>query len=171
MKQVGALAVLLGCIVGANWALARFGLVPIGFGLMAPAGVFFAGVTFTARDVVRETSGRRGVAMAIALGALLSAFVEGAQGFAVASGVAFAVSETADALVYEPIREVTRTGAVVASNTVGAVIDSALFLWLAFGSIDFIAGQVLGKTYMTALAVAGMWAWRVVSVRRAQAHS
>jgi hypothetical protein len=34
-------------IVGANWALATFGVVPVGFGLYAPAGVYFAGLAFT----------------------------------------------------------------------------------------------------------------------------
>ena len=37
----------IACIVGANWAVATFGPVPVGFGLVAPAGVFFAGLTFT----------------------------------------------------------------------------------------------------------------------------
>ena len=31
-------------IFGANWALSTFGLVPVGFGLLAPAGVYFAGL-------------------------------------------------------------------------------------------------------------------------------
>jgi uncharacterized PurR-regulated membrane protein YhhQ (DUF165 family) len=35
------------------------------------------------------------------------------------------------------------------SGLVGSIVDSAVFLWLAFGSIDFIAGQVLGKLWMT----------------------
>tara|TARA_Y100000310_G_C20620388_1_gene782963 strand:- start:915 stop:1094 length:180 start_codon:yes stop_codon:yes gene_type:complete len=45
----------------------------------------------------------------------------------------------------------------MASNGVGMVADSALFLWLAFGSLAFIEGQVIGKLYMTALAVALLW--------------
>jgi uncharacterized PurR-regulated membrane protein YhhQ (DUF165 family) len=35
---------------------------------------------------------------------------------------------------------------------VGAAIDSAVFLWLAFGSLDFIAGQIVGKLWMTVVA-------------------
>jgi hypothetical protein len=35
-----------------------------------------------------------------------------------------------------------------------------VFLWLAFGSLDFIAGQVLGKVWMTLLAVPIIFAAR-----------
>lgn len=161
---------LLGCVVGANWALATFGVVPIGFGLVAPAGVFFAGLAFTARDAVRETAGRRGVALAIVLGGLLSFALEDAQRFALASALAFGVSETADALVYEPLRRKSWISAVLASNTVGLIVDSVLFLALAFGSLEFIEGQIVGKMYMTAIAVVGLWGWRALSLWRAQAH-
>ncbi len=30
----------------------------------------------------------------------------------------------------------------------GLVADSLVFLWLAFGSLDFLAGQVIGKAWM-----------------------
>jgi hypothetical protein len=49
---------------------------------------------------------------------------------------------------------------VALSNTVGLVVDSALFLALAFGSLEFLAGQVVGKLWMTVLAVALLWAVR-----------
>jgi uncharacterized PurR-regulated membrane protein YhhQ (DUF165 family) len=74
--------------------------------------------------------------------------------------VAFLLSELADFAVYTPLRRRTWLGAVAASNTVGLVIDSALFLWLAFGSLEFLAGQVVGKAWMTALAVVLMALWR-----------
>ena len=35
--------------------------------------------------------------------------------------------------------------AVLLSGLAGSVVDSALFLWLAFSSLEFLAGQVLGK--------------------------
>ena len=149
---------LLGCVVGANWALATFGIVEV-FGIAAPAGVYFAGLTFTFRDLVRERSGKRGVVIAILLGAGLSFLLEDAQRFALASGIAFLVSETADSLVYEPLRS-RWLPAVLASNAVGLLLDSALFLWLAFGSLAFIEGQVIAKSLMTVVAVVGLWVWR-----------
>lgn len=153
--KLAAFAALLATIFAANWSLQRWGIVPIGFGLMAPAGVFFAGLAFGLRDLLHELGGRRWVLTAIALGGAVSYLA--APSFALASAVAFLFSETADFLVYDPLRERSWSGAVVLSNLAGAVIDSALFLWLAFGSIDFIAGQIVGKTYMTALALPVIW--------------
>ena len=36
---------------------------------------------------------------------------------------------------------------------VGLVVDSVIFLYLAFGSLDFLAGQVVGKAWMVLLAI------------------
>lgn len=152
------LLLYVGTIFGANWAIATFGLVPVGFGLLAPAGVYFAGLAFTFRDLTQESLGRRWTFGAILLGAGLSALVS--PQFALASGVAFLLSETADLLVYSPLRERHWLGAVALSNTVGLVVDSALFLLLAFGSLAFLPGQLVGKGLMTVLAVAVLWAWR-----------
>jgi hypothetical protein len=33
------------------------------------------------------------------------------------------------------------------------VVDSIVFLWLAFGSLDFLAGQVVGKAWMVLLSI------------------
>lgn len=152
------LAGYIATIFTANWALVTFGLVPVGFGLLAPAGVYFAGLAFTLRDLTQETLGRRWTVAAILAGAVLSALVSPA--FAIASAAAFLVSELADFAVYTPLRERHWLGAVAASNGVGLVLDSALFLWLAFGSLDFLAGQVVGKVEMTVLAVALLGSWR-----------
>ncbi len=137
-------------IVAANWLIQTFGLVPVGFGLMAPAGVFAAGAAFTLRDLVQDRLGKYWTLLAIVIGAGLSWFISPA--FAVASGAAFLISELSDFLVYTPIRNRYWLLAVVISNTVGLAVDSILFLWLAFGSLDFLAGQIVGKVEMTVLA-------------------
>jgi hypothetical protein len=49
-----------------------------------------------------------------------------------------------------------------AAHPGGAVVDSALFLWLAFGSLDYLAGQVIGKSYSTIAVVAAVLIWRCV---------
>ncbi|MEZ5888999.1 MAG: hypothetical protein R3D52_01315 [Xanthobacteraceae bacterium] len=33
------------------------------------------------------------------------------------------------------------------------MVDSIVFLWLAFGSLDFLAGQVVGKAWMVLLSI------------------
>lgn len=152
------LALYIATIVGANWAISTFGLVPVGFGLLAPAGVYFAGLAFTMRDLTQERLGKWWTIGAILVGAALSAFLSPA--LAVASGTAFLLSELADLAVYTPLRRRHWLGAVALSNTVGLVIDSALFLLLAFGSLAFLPGQIVGKAWMTALAVVGLWGYR-----------
>jgi hypothetical protein len=154
MHRIGvvALAGYIATIFAANWLIEHAGIVNVGFGLMAPAGVFAAGLALTLRDVVQVTLGRLAVVAAILVGAALSYTVSPA--FAVASGVAFLVSELADLAVYTPLERRSWLGAVGLSNTVGAVIDSMLFLWLAFGSLEFLAGQVVGKTWTTLAAIA-----------------
>jgi uncharacterized PurR-regulated membrane protein YhhQ (DUF165 family) len=98
------------------------------------------------------------VVLAILTGAALSALVS--PQFALASGVAFLASELLDMLVYTPIRRRNWAAAILASNAVGLVVDSALFLWLAFGSLDFLLGQVVAKTYVTLLTVLALGVWR-----------
>lgn len=140
-------------VYGANWSLVEFGIVSIGFGLTAPAGVYFAGLAFSLRDMLHENGGRWWILSAILAGAVLSAMLSDAAQIAVASGTAFMLSEISDWLVYTPLRRKGWTIAVMCSNFVGLIIDSAVFLWLAFGSIQFIEGQIIGKLYMTGLAV------------------
>lgn len=152
------LAGYIATIIAANWAVAAFGLVPVGFGLLGPAGVYFAGLAFTLRDLTQDTLGRRWTGAAILVGAALSAVVS--PSLAVASGIAFLFSELADFAVYTPLRQKYWLGAVALSNVVGLTLDSALFLWLAFGSLEFLPGQIIGKLWMTLLAVAALWAIR-----------
>ena len=63
----------------------------------------------------------------------------------VASTTAFLLSELADFAVFTPLQKRGLVLAVLASGVVGLIADSILFLWLAFGSLEFLDGQVLGK--------------------------
>jgi hypothetical protein len=173
MKRYGwaTLAAYVAVIFLANWAIERYGFVPVGFGLIAPAGVFFAGLAFEFRDLTQDALGRRWVVAAILVGALLSYFISAR--FALASGVAFLAGELADFALYTPLRKRYWLVAMLVANTLGDVVDSLLFLWLAFGSVQFWQGQVVGKAYMTLIAVAILWlaraGWRVRRARLAVA--
>lgn len=138
-------------IVLANIAVETVGIVPVGFGLQAPAAVYFVGLAFVFRDGVQERYGKWVTVGAIGLGAALSAVFS--PQLALASGLAFLVSELADMGVYTPLRERNLTAAVIASNAVGLTIDSMIFLGLAFGSLEFLYGQILGKAWMTLVAL------------------
>ena len=61
--------------------------------------------------------------------------------------------DAADFAVYTPLQSRGLVLAVLASSVVGLIADSILFLWLAFGSLDFLAGQILGKLWMVVLSL------------------
>lgn len=162
MRYVGAVSLVsyVGSIFLANWLLVHAGTSPapgaakvvsVGFGLMAPAGVFAAGFALVARDLVQRYLGRRAAVAAILVGAALSLLVSPA--FALASAAAFLVSELVDMAVYTPLERRTFAGAMLLSNTVGLVGDSVFFLLAAFASLAFLPGQVVGKLEMTLPAV------------------
>ena len=63
MKAIGVIAAIafVGTVYAANYAVEHWGFVSVGFGLMAPAGVYFAGLAFTLRDIVHRMLGRGAV--------------------------------------------------------------------------------------------------------------
>lgn len=162
--NVGLIVSFAATIAAANWMIGNVGtcipngpcIIPVGFGLEAPSGVLMIGLLLVVRDLIHSKSGELWAWLAILLGAGLSALFA-APALVVASVVAFALGEGADLLVYRSLWRRQLYLAVVASGIVGAIIDSAIFLWLAFGSIDFIAGQIIGKLWMTLLALPIIW--------------
>jgi uncharacterized PurR-regulated membrane protein YhhQ (DUF165 family) len=145
----------------ANWLIGNAGtvcvpqgpcLVPVAPGLMAPSGVMMAGVALVLRDLVQRRLGVGVASLAILAGAGLSAFLA-PPALVVASATAFLISEFADLAVYTPLARRGLVIAVVASGVVGLVVDSIVFLWLAFGSLDFLAGQIVGKAWMVLLSI------------------
>jgi uncharacterized PurR-regulated membrane protein YhhQ (DUF165 family) len=158
----------VGTIFLANWFVQNVGtqftpdgphVIPVWPGIYAPSGVLWVGAALVLRDMVHFFLGRHVAIAAIIVGAFLSYFV--APSLALASGAAFLLSETADLLVYTPmVKRGWVVGAVFASGTVGLVVDSVVFLTLAFGSLQFIEGQIIGKLWMTAGASLVIWALR-----------
>lgn len=156
------LAAYIACVPVANWAITTYGIVPIGFNLMAPAGVFAAGFALFFRDMVQETVGRDRwyvVPLAIGIGALLSLAVS-APFVALASAAAFLLSEVLDWGVYTGLRRRGLILALVVSNLFGLTLDSLAFLLIAFGNADFLVGQVVAKSYTLLPAIALMWTLR-----------
>lgn len=148
-------AAYISSVLAANIVTTHWGLVAAGFGLLVPAGTYFAGLALALRDAVHEWCGVRWVWAAIAAGTVLSVvFADGR--IALASGAAFALSEALDLSVYAGLRSRGWRRALVASNAVGAVADTLLFLWLSgFGiSGPAVAGQLLVKAvWVTASAL------------------
>ena len=149
------------CIPIANWMIGNVGtkcvpngpcLMPVGFGIMAPSGVIMIGLALVLRDLVQRRLGVGWAAGAVVAGAAISAFLA-PPALVVASGVAFLLAEMADLAVYTPLQRRRLVLAVVASSFVGLVIDSIIFLYLAFGSLQFLLGQVMGKSWMVLAAI------------------
>jgi uncharacterized PurR-regulated membrane protein YhhQ (DUF165 family) len=166
MKRALLAAAFLATIPAANWLIQHVGtecvpngpcLLPVAPGILAPSGVLMIGVALVLRTLLQEAAGRSWVLACIALGAGLSALIAPAQ-LAAASGLAFLASELADWGVYSPLRRRGFGVALLAAGLVGSVVDSAIFLTLAFGSLEFMSGQVIGKMWAT-LAVLPLFGW------------
>lgn len=136
----------------ANLMVSEFGAVPVGFGFVAPAAVYFVGLALVLRDLAHESAGRMMVLAAIVVGTILS-YLLADPAIAGASAAAFVVAEGLDFAVYEPLRKRGLVIAVVGSNIVGLLADSLLFLKLAFNSFEYLPGQIIGKAWMTVAAV------------------
>jgi queuosine precursor transporter len=159
----GSVFFLLFCLTipVANWMIVNVGtvctrdgpcLIPVAPGLMAPSGVLMVGIALVLRDLVQRRLGLIAAVAAILIGAGISGLVAPIA-LVTASAAAYLISEFADLAVYTPLQERRFLAAVVASSAVGLVVDSFVFLWLAFGSLEFLAGQVVGKAWMVLLAV------------------
>lgn len=149
------------CIPLANWLIGNAGtvcvpngpcLIPVAPGLMAPSGVLMIGLALVLRDLVQRRLGLAYAFAAILAGTALSGFVA-PPALVIASAAAFFISESADLAVYTPLQRRGLILAVIASSLVGLVVDSIVFLWLAFGSLDYLAGQVVGKAWMVLAAL------------------
>lgn len=145
----------------ANWMIGNVGtvcapngpcLVPVAPGIFAPSGVLMIGLALVLRDIVQRRLGPYIGLAAIGLGTLISALIA-PPAIVVASVAAFLLSELADFAVYTPLQRRRFVTAVVASSIVGLIVDSFVFLYLAFGSLDFVAGQIIGKAWMVLLAL------------------
>ena len=149
-------------IPAANWLIGHAGttcigpsgpcLIPVAPGIMAPSGVLMIGAALVLRDLVQRRLGVGYSIGAVVIGAALSAWISPAS-LVLASGTAFLISEFVDMAVYTPLARRRLVFAVVASGFVGLVVDSIIFLWLAFGSLQFLPGQVIGKFWMVMLSI------------------
>ena len=153
-KLFGALALTYVCLVIlANWLASRY-VASVGFGYVAPAGVFAIGAVLVLRDWIQQLAGLRTTMAMVYIAGLASWVVGNAAGWtglqriAVASVVAFTISESAEAIVFTPIRQRNLSIGVCLSSTIGNALDSYVFLAIAFGSQQFFVGQFIGKTWM-----------------------
>jgi uncharacterized PurR-regulated membrane protein YhhQ (DUF165 family) len=148
-------------IPAANWMIGHGGsvcppngpcLIPVAPELMAPSGVVMVGLTLVLRDLVQRRLGPAASLAAIAVGVAISAALA-PPAIVIASAAAFLISELTDFAIYTPLQRRRFVTAVVLSSLAGLVVDSAVFLYLAFGSLDFLLGQIVGKAWMVLLTL------------------
>lgn len=158
LLTVGLVAALVATAAAANLVTTHAGLLPVGFGLLVPAGTFFAGLALALRDGLQETAGLRTVVGAILAGALVS-FLTADVRIALASGVAFLIAELVDLYIYTPLRRKGWRRALALSNACAAVVDTLLFLGLAGFPLttSTIGGQLVVKAlFVPVLAIAAV---------------
>lgn len=151
----------MACVPLANWLIGNVGttcvpngpcLIPVAPGISAPSGVLAIGAALVLRDLLQNRLGAIWSLVAVLCGAAVSAFIA-PPALVIASTAAFLFSELADLGVYTPLRKRGLIFAVLASSTVGLVVDSVLFLTLAFNSLDYLPGQILGKLWAVLVAI------------------
>jgi len=154
-------AAFLASIPLANWMIGHVGtvcvpqgpcLVPVAPGLMAPSGVATVGFALVLRDMVQRCLGTAWGLAAVLAGTLASAALADPHVVA-ASALGFLISEFSDFAVYTPLQRRGLVRAVVASSAVGLVVDSVVFLTIAFGSLAFLPGQIVGKAWAVLISI------------------
>lgn len=166
MKLFAPLAALFfGLVILANWLASKYTVhVPL-TDYVAPAGVFCIGGVLVLRDWMQQLKGLAWTMSIVYAAGLVSWLVgdlagwTGLEKIAVASVIAFSVSETVEALVFTPLRKKHLTAGVGLSATVGNVLDSWIFIGLAFGGTwpwtqHFFMGNFVGKLEMIAVGTA-----------------
>lgn len=165
MKTAGLVLMYLTAIVLANLSVAYFG--PSSTVINA---FLLIGLDLTCRDVLQEkwTQNRwLKLAALIIVGSLLSWFMNRDAGrIALASCIAFLASGITDTVIYTLLKNNKWFIKVNSSNAVSSVVDSVLFISLAFGfpilwSIVFL--QCLAK-------IAGGFMWSMILMKDTKQH-
>ena len=132
MNRTLLVAAYLAAIVAANLSVEHWGPQAAIYNAF-----FFIGLDLTCRDALHDLwRGRliRNMSLLIVAGSALSYVVNRDTGrIALASMIAFGAAATVDAVAYHLLRDRTWYERANQSNILGAGVDSALFLPLAFG--------------------------------------
>lgn len=135
-SKVTLCVLYLAAIVAANLVIAKYGADAVLY-----VAIVFVAFVLVARDRLHDLFGEK---RALKLGALILAgailsyvFSADAKQIAIASAVAFGVSELLDTLVYFALRRTEWLERSNVSNVVGAVSDTAVFFWLVPFNVAF----------------------------------
>lgn len=151
--------IVLADILAARW------IVPLPFGLAVPAGVFAIAPIFTIRDQIHEKYGKRGAYIAVLVASLIAWGVAAIMGngllarITLASLFAFFTNELLDTEIYHRLRKRSKLQGIIGSNTVSSLVDSVVFIWIAFGFVwQLMLGQYIVKMIIS--IIMGIWITR-----------
>ena len=132
----------LGSILVANLLVKYFGIVIV-FGLSFPAGAVMVGLSFSFRDMVQRSYGKKSCWLFMILATIITVMFS--INIAVASGLAFFISELIDWFIFTYLKTSYRKR-VMFSNVISTPIDSLIFVPLVFGWVwPAIIGQAVIK--------------------------
>lgn len=133
-------------IIIANLGFTYIPMIPLPFGEMFAPMSLLVGFVFVLRDFAQRELGHRVFAV-MAMGVVISYLL--ADPFvAVASAVAFAVSETVDWLIYTIYKKPLKQRILI-SSAVSTPLDSAVFMLMLgffswYGMLIMVASKMLG---------------------------
>jgi uncharacterized PurR-regulated membrane protein YhhQ (DUF165 family) len=134
--------------------------IPVAPGLAATTGAFPIAATYVLRDFIQRRFGLAVSFCIVVMGAALASYLA-PPALVVASGAAVFAAGLVDLAIYTWIVRKNFVTAVVTSSLISCAVDSAVFLWLAFSSIDLVAGQTLAKAWVIlALLPFTFWLWK-----------
>lgn len=147
-------AAYLASIVAVNLAFSYLPMIQLPFDQAIPIGTFLVGFIFVIRDYAHREIGS-GIYLAMLAGVVLS-YVMADPFVAIASAVAFGLSELIDALVFTYTKKPMRDR-VLLSSAASTPVDSAVFLlmlgffnWLGF--VIMVVVKMIGAVIVWKIA-------------------
>ncbi len=171
---VATLTAFIATVPLSNWLIANVGttcvpdgpcLLPVWPGIAAPSGVLMAGVALVLRDLVHEQLGWIWVLAAIVIGAAIAAAITDPT-IAAASLAAFLAAELVDMAIFVGLRRHGFVIAAICSSLVGIVLDSSIFVRIAFGNQDYVIGQIIGKVWAASIVLPVIAMLRHMSIQK-----
>lgn len=153
----------LAMIPAANYTLLHIGvtcpadrpcIIPVWFYpvIYAPSGVLFAGLALVLRDILQRLAGLSLSLIAVICGTIISYLYVDAN-LAIAGCSAYFLSEITDTCIYTYLQKYSLILAIFISACAGLMVDSLVFLHIAFDSYQFLPGQIIGKLWMVVLSI------------------
>lgn len=142
IKNIGSCEVNTPCIIPV-WAWPY---------IYAPSGVLFAGLAFVFRDILQRLTNVKVAVVAVIIGTILNyILVDGV--IAIAGATAYLLSETTDTIIYSVLQKYNLILAILISAFFGLIVDTLVFLQIAFHSFEYADGQIIGKLWMVLLSI------------------